>query len=320
MEIFCSVPLLAGWLSACVPQPLAVGYAEGEYLLLAPIEPGRISRLNVVRGQSVRKGAVLAEMEEDDARIAVAQANAHLAQTQAELDNLQRGRRPEEIAVIEAKVQSAVAGQRQAELEYGRYKNLLKRNVASQAQFDQAATALDLAKAKLAEIKANLAVSRLPARKAQIAAAKALVTQARTALDQAKWKLSQRIIRSPVNGQVNDIIRKRGETVGPTAPAVSVLPFGAIKLKVYVNERYVSGLKKGQMLKVKCDNCQTGLTARITYISSEPEFTPPVIYSLKNRQKLVYLIEARPDIGSMQIKPGQIVDVYVGDKTGTKEK
>jgi HlyD family secretion protein len=47
----------------------------------------------------------------------------------------------------------------------------------------------------------------------------------------------------------------------------------------------------------------------VTYVADSPEFTPPVIYSLENRQKLVYLVEARPDAGAEALKPGQIVDV-----------
>ena len=320
IEVFCAIPVLAGWLSACAPEPLAVGYAEGEYLLLAPIEPGRISSVTVTRGQKVTKGAILAEMERDDALIAVARAKAQLAQARAQLDNLLKGRRPEEIDVIKAKMQSAKAQQKQAELAFKRLDDLLRRKVASQAQYDQALTSLDLAKARVEEIRANLAVSHLPARKAQIDAAKAQVDQAKTALDQVTWKFEQRTIRSPVNGVVNDIIRHRGEIAGPTAPAVSVLPRGAIKLKVFVDQKYLSGLKKGQVLKVRCDGCKTGLTARITYISDEPEYTPPVIYSLKNRQKLVYLIEARPDAGSMYLKPGQIVDVFVADQKSGDSK
>jgi len=63
---------------------------------------------------------------------------------------------------------------------------------------------------------------------------------------------------------------------------------------------------------VRCDGCGAGLRARISYISADPEFTPPVIYSLESRQKLVYLVEARPEPGATMLKPGQIVDVDLG--------
>jgi HlyD family secretion protein len=94
-----------------------------------------------------------------------------------------------------------------------------------------------------------------------------------------------------------------------------MLPDGAVKLKVYVPEAIVSSLSVGDSLNVQCDGCPSGLTAKISYVARQPEFTPPVIYSLETRQKLVYLIEARPDLESgLRLQPGQIVDVFLGSK------
>ena len=67
------------------------------------------------------------------------------------------------------------------------------------------------------------------------------------------------------------------------------------------------------MLAVQCDGCPPDLTARVTYAAPEPEFTPPVIYSLETRQKLVHLIEARPEGDDTALKPGQIVDVRIAN-------
>jgi HlyD family secretion protein len=53
------------------------------------------------------------------------------------------------------------------------------------------------------------------------------------------------------------------------------------------------------------------MTATVNYVSPDPEFTPPVIYSRDTRNKLSYLIEARPDAASSALKPGQIVDVVL---------
>ena len=78
----------------------------------------------------------------------------------------------------------------------------------------------------------------------------------------------------------------------------------------HVCETTISGVATGMKLDVRCDGCAPGLTATVTYVSPEPEFTPPVIYSAQTRQKLVYLVEARPDGGPQSaLQPGQIVDV-----------
>ena len=83
---------------------------------------------------------------------------------------------------------------------------------------------------------------------------------------------------------------------------------GAVKLRLFVPEAEIASVALGAVLHDNCDGCAAA-TARVTYVSDAPEFTPPVIYSLQNRQKLVYLIEARPDAGAAALKPGQIVDV-----------
>jgi HlyD family secretion protein len=92
-----------------------------------------------------------------------------------------------------------------------------------------------------------------------------------------------------------------------------MLPDGAVKLTLYLPEPALSSVKVGTMLDVHCDGCKPGLKARVSYVSPDPEFTPPVIYSLETRQKLVYLIEAKPVGEATRLQPGQIVDVGLHD-------
>jgi len=310
MSFVCALPVIASLIAGCAPPPpLAVGYVEGEFVLLAPLDVAQVTSVDVKRGQHVTAGEVVAEMERDDARIAVDNASAALLKARAELANLRGGKRPEEIAVIEAQLKSAEAEEAQAKLSYDRQADLVKRGATSQANVDTAQTALTTAQANVSQQKASLAVARLPARPEEITAAENAVKQASAALDEAKWRLDRRTLRAPAAGDINDVIRRPGEMGGPSAPVLSFLPTAAVKLKVYVGEKALSSIKVGDSLSVHCDGCRNGLRARISYISPDPEFTPPVIYSLENRQKLVYLVEARPEAGSKELKPGQIVDV-----------
>ena len=151
----------------------------------------------------------------------------------------------------------------------------------------------------------------MPARPKEIEAAQAAVAQARAGRDAAAWQLSQRTLSAPSAGTVFDILRTEGEIAGPQAPVLSFLPDGAVKLRLYMPEAAVSKVRPGTELTVHCDGCADGEGATVTYVSDAPEFTPPVIYSLENRQKLVYLVEARPDTGATRLKPGQIVDVVL---------
>ena len=312
MSFLCSIPLAASLFSACAgPAPLAVGYVEGDFVLLAPIEVAQVQSISVKRGDRVEVGQIVAVMESDDARIAVAQAEAALAEAEAQLANLQIGRRPEEIAALDAMVSSAKAEAEEKHRVLTRLTDLLERGTAARATFDEARTAVEVAEARINQAEANLAVAKLPARPEEINAAESQVKQAQTSLEQARWRLSKRSLTAPAAGRVNDVIRNPGDVAGPSAPVISMLPDGAVKLSLFVPQRSFSSVEVGEILKVRCDGCPDGLEARISYVSPDPEFTPPVIYSLETRQKLVYLVEARPVDAASQLQPGQIVDVQL---------
>jgi HlyD family secretion protein len=314
MSVLCALPLAASFFAACAaPSPLAVGYVEGQYALLAPIEVAEVDRVSVRRGDRVAAGAALAVLENGDAEIAVAQAEAALAQAEAQLANLKVGKRPEEIAVLKAAVDMAEAGEADAQRKVDRLSDLYARGTATQADFDTAKTALATAVAEVERAKANLAVGRLPARPEEIDAAESAVKQARASLDQARWRLAKRVISAPAAGRISDIIRNPGDVAGPQAPVISMLPDGAVKLTLYLPEKDFSSVRIGALLNVHCDGCGPGLKARVSYVSPDPEFTPPVIYSLETRQKLVYLVEAKPVGEATRLQPGQIVDVRLHD-------
>ena len=315
LEILCSLPLIAGLLGQCpAPEVLANGYVEGEYLLIAPSGTAQIDNVAVRRGDRVSAGQAIAQMERRDAEIARAEAAAGLARAKSNLANLNEGRRAPEIQVIEAELASAIAEMREAQREADRQRGLFTRGSAPQAKVDEALTRLDIARSRVSEIRARLAVAKLPARKQEIAAAQAAVDQARAGLEAAQWRLDQRRIEAPASGVIFDVLRTAGEIAGPQAPILSMLPDGAVILRLYVPEKAVSTIAPGTVLQVRCDGCAPGTTATVSYVADNPEFTPPVIYSLENRQKLVYLVEARPDAASPVLKPGQIIDVALGSE------
>lgn len=310
MSFLCSLPLAASLFSACAPAaPFAVGYVEGDYVLLAPTEVAQVEAVSVRRGDRVEPGQELVTLEKDDATIAVAQAEAALAEAQAQLANLKVGKRPEEIAVLEASVRSAKAQADEADRVLSRTRDLSGRGISTQAQLDEATTSVEVAQAAIGQSEANLAVARLPARPEEIKAAENQVKQAEAALDEARWRLSKRTLAAPSAGRVDDVIRNPGDTAGPSAPVLSILPDGAVKLTLFIPETAFSSVKVGSEISVRCDGCGPDIRARVSYVSPDPEFTPPVIYSLENRQKLVYLVEAKPEGGAGPLQPGQIVDV-----------
>lgn len=314
MSLLCIIPFASYLFAACSSQPLAVGYVEGEFVQLAPLEVAQVQSVMVKRGDRVEPDKPIALTENTDAKIAVAQAAAALAQAEAKLADLQVGKRPNEIAVLEASVRTANAQADDARRTLLRTQDLTKRGVMTQAQLDDAKTSVEVAEAAINQSMANLAVGRLPARPEEIKAAENAVKSAAAQLDSARWHLTKRTIVAPAAGRITDVIRNPGDTAGPTAPVLTMLPDGAVKLKVYIPEAKFSSVRVGDLLSVRCDGCAADLKAKVSYVSPDPEFTPPVIYSLETRQKLVYLVEAHPVDPASPLQPGQIVDVDLANR------
>lgn len=311
--MLCAVPLVSWLFASCEPpMPFATGYVEGNYVQIASVATAQILDLTVTSGDRVVSGQPLVALEKRDAEIALAQTEAALSRAESQLANLRQGKRPEEIRVIEAALASARAQAGEARRTADRLLDLAARGVATETQRDDAATAAAVAEARVTEIEANLAVARLPARPDEIGAAEAMLREATAARDHARWQLEKRDLTAPATGVITDIIRRPGEIAIAGQPILAELPDGAVRLRLYVPEAAIARIAPGDRLAVRCDGCPPDLFATISYIADGPEFTPPVIYSVDSRQKLVYLVEARPADGS-SLKPGQIVDVDLAE-------
>ena len=125
--------------------------------------------------------------------------------------------------------------------------------------------------------------------------AEAALLQAKANLDWSKTRLARRRAVSPADGTIQEVYFRPGETVPPGRAVMALLPPGNLKLRFFASEAGLPHIKYGQTVDVSCDGCASGLTAKVTFIADSAEYTPPVIYSLQERAKLVFLIEARPD-------------------------
>lgn len=287
------------------------GYAEGDHVRLGAPEAGWIESLAVERGDRVAPGAPLFTLESLRQQAAVREAEHQVARAEAQLADLRQGRRPEEIAQFKANLAEARAAQAYADQDLARQRMLARADAAAQARLDLARTTALEARARVEAMEAQLTVAHLPGRADQIAAAEAAVGSARAALAQARWQLDQRTVRAPVEALVEDTVHRAGEWVGAGGTVVSLLPDAGVKVRFFVPEPLLPSLRPGQRVAVRCDGCPDSLTATVRYIAPRAEYTPPVIYSVGNREKLVFLVEARPDPGTV-LHPGQPVDVDAG--------
>lgn len=125
--------------------------------------------------------------------------------------------------------------------------------------------------------------------------AEAALRQAKANLEWAQTRLARRNAHSPSDGTIEQIYYRPGETVPAGRPVVALLPPGNLKIRFFAPQAALPELKYGDVVGISCDGCDKGLTAKISFIARSAEFTPPVIYSVEERAKLVFLIEARPE-------------------------
>lgn len=290
------------------------GYAEGEYVRVAPIDGGTIDAIPVKRGDKVADGALLFQLDETAESAAEAQAAAELARARSQYDDLTKGLRAPELEQIRAERASAAATLKKTSLDFSRAEKLYANGNASKSALDTARAAHDAAAAAVRELDAKLVAGNLAARQDQIDAAAEAVKAADAALEQAKWRLSRREGHAPQGGLVDDVFFRVGEFASPSQPVVSILPPENIKIRFFVPEPELGAVHAGDKVALSCDACAKGLTGTVRYISPEAEFTPPVIYSEQTKAKLVYMVEAWPDKTPEAFHPGQPVQVTLEKK------
>lgn len=293
------------------PPETWLGYAEADFVKIAPTQQGKLVTLAVARGDEVAVGAPLFKQDDVGDRAARDQAAADLAQAREKLADLQGSGRDEEIRQARADVVDTQASYERVTGDLRRSEALVSSGAATRQSVDQLRADTRSARAKMDSAQARLAlISEASGRAHAIAAQEAAVASAAAALAAAQWRLDQRTVAAPAAGRVADTLAQPGETIAAGAPIVSLLPPGNILVRFFVPEPALSRLRPGDRVGVVCDSCPAGLGARVSFVATAPEYTPPVIYSGQARGSLVYLIEARPEArDGFLLKPGQPLDV-----------
>lgn len=284
------------------------GYIEGEALYLSSSTAGAVSTVAVVRGQRVTAGQPLFALDAAPLVAQRDQAAAVLAEAEARLDDARKGQRPQELAVTDAQRAAAEAAVRQAQAEYNRIAPLVKQGIYAPSRLDTVRAARDSAVANLNAVTSQRTAQTLGARPDAVRAGEAQVQQARDALAAAQAQLDRTGPRAPADARVEQVFYQAGEWAAANQPVVSLIPDDRVKVRFFVPQKDLSRYGIGQRVAFSCDGCARGLSATIDYVSPRPEFTPPIIYSRDSRDRLVFLIEARPN-APRALAPGQPVDV-----------
>jgi len=299
-------------IGGCAPKPSGTwqGYLEGEFVYVAAPLSGTLTNLAVSRGFEVKTGQLLFELDREPEAAVLREAEQRLAQAKSRLENLMKGLRPTEIAGLEAQLAKARASLRLSDLELDRAKRLLEDQVIASADLDLAKAKRDADHAQVESLVADLETARLGARPDEIQAAEADVQALEATLAKAQWALSQKSQSAPTNAWVHDTLYRPGEMVPAGNPIVSLLPPGNLKVRFFVPQAELASLPPGTGVTVLYDGAPAPLRATVNYLSTQAEFTPPVIYSRENRAKLVFMVEAVFDpTDARNLRPGQPVDV-----------
>jgi HlyD family secretion protein len=284
------------------------GYVEGQPLYLASPVAGTLTSLAVQRGDQATAGQRLFQVDPRQLGAASQQAAQDLIAAQAQAQDARKGQRPVELAVFDAQIAAAEASLRDADATYRRVAILERQGIYARARLDDAKAARDAAAANVSAARKRRDAATLGARQDQVRAADARVQEAGAALAGAAARFTDLAPVAPGPARVEEVFYQRGEWVAANQPVVSLLPDDRITIRFFVPERQAALYRPGRAVRFSCDSCAAGLIATISYISPRPEFTPPVIYSLEARDRLVFLVEARP-AHPERLTPGLPVDV-----------
>lgn len=288
-----------------------LGYVEAETVYVAAPVSGRLAARPVDRGAIVDAGAVLFSLDPETADAETARAEAQVAAARAQAVDLgQTRQRQAELDISRAAEAGASAALTKAQKDFDRIAALHARGFASRAQLDAARAARDGAAANLNQTRAQIRAGELSAGRAgQQVAAGAEVAGAEAVLRGQRQRRREIAPVAPVRGVVEQTFYNQGEWVPANSPVVSVLPDAKRKLRFFVPQDRIAGLRPGMAIRYSCDGCGGPREAKISFISPRAEFSPPVIYSEGARAKLVFLVEAILPVTDKPLPPGLPVEV-----------
>jgi len=317
--------------------------SEGEVVesgqVVARLENSDLAQEVALRKAELRAArASLSELESGYRAEEIAQGHAVLQIARSKLDELLEGSRPQEIAATEASVENARVNLAHQKIEFDRQLKLLGKNTISQREFDRAKSEYERAAANFQEAREKLELVKEGPRTEQIDQARAAmnkaqeqydllkkgpreetIEQSRARVEQAEASLSLVEIRlgyttitAPFSGIVLSENVEPGEYVSPGTPVVTIGDLQNVWLRAYVNETDLGRVKHGQAVRVTTDTYPGKIyEGRISFISSEAEFTPKNVQTEKERVTLVYRVKIDIPNPSMELKPGMPADAEI---------
>jgi HlyD family secretion protein len=224
------------------------GYVEGEFVYVSSSLGGTLESLHVSRGQQVKVGDQLFELDSTAEKAALSQAQAALIYSQSEFERQER--------------------------------LMQTMGATSKGEYERSRSLRDQDKERVTK---------------------------------AHWDLSQKSQIAPQAGVIFDTLYRAGEWVVGGHPVVAILAPQNIKVRAFIPEPRIARIHLGDAINVLVDGIGNPIPGKVSFVSPQAEYTPPVIYSRESRDKLVFMIEIVFDLQtSAKLHPGQPVDVQPG--------
>jgi HlyD family secretion protein len=290
---------------------LASGTVEATEADLGFQIAGRIERIAVREGERVRRGQELASLDPTELLARRRAAEAQVDAARAQLAELERGFRSEEVAQGRAALRAAARRLSDALRDLERTRRLYEGGAVSRELLDKHETAYELAKAEYERVKEALEILETGPRRERIAAQRALLAQAEAALAQIDATLDFAVIRAPFDGVVTVRHREPGEAVAPGVPVITLMNPDDRWVRIFVPADQVGRITLGQAARIAGDAYpDRTYEGEVVFISDEAEFTPRNVQTPEERVKLVHRVKVRitGDPG-FDLKPGLAADV-----------
>jgi HlyD family secretion protein len=274
--------------------------------------PGILHSRPVEEGSRVKPGELLAALDERESVARLHQVQAAQQTAQARLKDLEQGYRPQEIAEARAQTDQARANLANLEEEATRSEALFRGGATSQQRRDKDRTAATVATEQHRAAQERLKLLQSGYRPETINAARAQLGEAQAAVEAARVAREDLQVKSSVDGVVTRTHAEVGETLGAGRPVVTVTNISKPWVRVYIPENQIGKVRLGAAAKVKVDTFpDREFAGRVSYVSSQAEFTPKNVQTQEERVKLVFAVNVTLDNRDGTLKPGMPADVYV---------
>ena len=292
-------------------------YAQAATVSISANVGGQVSEIEVRDNELVHRGATLFKLDDAPFRIAVSDAAARLADARLQIESLKSTYRQRQVELRAARDTQGYAQQ-----QYDRQTRLITSGIASQAQFDQAAHALDAARQQVANVQQQIgvALANLGGDPNIAPQRHPLVAQAQAALDRAQLNLSYTVISAPTDGVVAKVEQLQvGDTIAASTPVFALVSTADVWIEANFKEVQLARMRPGQMATVKIDRYPgRAFSAKVTSVSpstgSQFSLLPPENATgnwVKVVQRVPVRLQLTDDDAGFLLQAGLSADVTV---------